>query len=586
LADNTFFTADLTLKHAPVIKNLPGEIGPTRHDNYFMYKFNGYDFDGDILLYSKDIGSGAGFDDIGFGFDGAPFDKTSYTFPPGLTLDPDTGWLYGYIPFQSELKTSYTFTVSTYKRDVFYTDIDGSTVRNYISLPKTFTLTVLGTETADVVWNTDTNLGSISNGSVSELKVSATANNGHTLYYELAQGEYNRLPAGLKLLSDGLIVGRPSFSTFSLDADYETPTTFDKTSFFFDETTFDQTRRFTVRVYDDEATVNATKEFSVRVLRTNAKPYENLYIVAQLSLADKVALSDILTDTDLIPEVDLYRASDSYFGRSDKLRMLIANGVSASLPADYMAALDRNHYIKALYFGDIKTARVLDESDNVKYEIVYVEIKDDTKNSQGKNVNSPVSDKTQLGNLTLYPNNLADMRKRIFNQLGQENKQLPDWMIAKQEDGTVLGFTNACILAYVKPGRSKPIAYRISNRSKLDRLEANYFDFKNLTFVTDRYVWDTDLLSNYDKTQNNFLTGPQTTFDFFSARYIPTVAEDGSTLIYPYESVYVNDPASLPAAQATTFDKNSLKFIPYNDQYAAPDERDKYLMFPKRTILS
>ena len=260
--------------------------------------------------------------------------------------------------------------------------------------------------------------------------------------------------------------------------------------------------------------------------------------------------------------------------------------MTASLPADYMAALDINHYIKPLYFGSIKTARVLDDNDNVKYEIVYVEIIDDTKNSQGKNVNSPVTNKTQSGIQTLYPNNLTDMRKRIFNYLGQENKSLPDWMIAKQADGSVLGFTNACILAYVQPGTAKTIAFRIANRANLSWDDPDYFDFKNQTFVTDRYIWDTDLLENYDKTQNKFLTSDLTTFDAFSLRYQPTVAQDGSTLVYPYESVYVNDPNSLPSAKACTFDKNSLRFIPYADVFAEPEERDKYLMFPKRNILN
>jgi hypothetical protein len=585
-SDNTFFTADLTKKHTPVIRNSEGEIGPTRHDNFFMYKFNGTDFDGDVISYSKDIGSGALFDDILYGFDGSAFDKAPFQFPPGLSLDTETGWLYGYIPFQSELKVKYEFTVSAYKRDVFFLDYDGSTLYNYISLPKKFSITVLGTENADVTWVTDSDLGTIENGSVSELKVEAIANNGHDLFYELATGEYSRLPAGLKLLSNGLIVGRPGFSTFSLDGDYDIPTTFDKTSFFFDETTFDQTRRFTVRVYDDEGTVNVTKEFTIRIDRTYDKPYENLYIGALLNQTDKNNFDTIISDEDLIPTADLYRGADKYWGKTNMLKMLIANGVNAAVPADFMAAMANNHYIKSLYFGDIKTAQVLDENDDIKYEVVYVEIKDDTKNSVGKNVNSTITAKTQSGDLTLYPNNLTDMRKRIFNQIGQVNKRLPDWMIAKQADGSVLGFTNACILAYVKPGKSAAIAYRIANRAKLDPSNSDYFDFKNVTFITDRYIWDTDLLANYNKETKKYLTAPATTFDVFSKRYAYVVSEDGSTLIYPFESVYVNDPNSLPNPKATTFDKNSLQFLKYQDVYADPEERDKYLMFPKRTILN
>jgi len=592
-ASTTYITADATLigaesvnYHIPVIKNKPGEIGPYKHNNYFLYKFDGVDFDGDTISYETDVGVELGFDEGGTsGFDDVGFDKAAFSLPPGLTLNKQTGWLYGYLPVQTEASKTYTFNVFCYKES------DGSTITNK-SITKSFSLTIIGTTQSGVVWDTDSYIGSISNGAISELYVKATANNNNTLYYYLASGEYNRLPAGLKLLNDGNISGRPSFSTFSLDSDYETPTTFDKNSFFFDETTFDQTRRFTVLAKDTPnkdvpgPTVNTTREFTIKVIRTNNKPFENLYIDAQLNLSDKTALNSILNDEDLIPSEDLYRPNDAYFGRSKKLSMLIANGVKASLPADYMAALDTNHYIKPLYFGDIKTARVLDENDDVKYEIVYVEINDDTKNASGKNINSPIVAKTKTGDLTLYPNNLADMRKRIFNQLGQENKALPDWMIAKQENNTVLGFTNACILAYVKPNKAASIAYRISRRALLESDNVKYFDFKNLTFVTDRYVWDTDLLANYDKTLGKFLTTEITTFDSYSNRYDPTTSIDGSTLIYPYGSAYVNDPNSSPTGTVTTFDKNSLRFTPYVDLYADPEERDKYLMFPKRNILS
>ena len=98
--------------------------------------------------------------------------------------------------------------------------------------------------------------------------------------------------------------------------------------------------------------------------------------------------------------------------------------------------------------------------------------------------------------------------------------------------------------------------------------------------------WDTDLLENYDKTLNKFLTSALTTFDAFTQRLDPTLSEDGSTLIYAYGSEYVNDPNSLPSAQACTFDQNSLKFRQYIDVFAEPEERDKYLMFPKRNILN
>ena len=610
--DSDALTVDLTFKYNPILTNVVdslGEIGPYTHDNYFLYKFEGVDWDGDSIKYSLDLGSSEGFD--ASSFDSTAFDPGGLALPPGLTLDPDTGWLRGYLPYQSELSVTYAFYVKVYKDQVFYIEQDGSTTSEY-STRRLFRLTILGQNLSKITWDTDADLGSIENGAVSELQIIASADNDHELFYELKQGGFNKLPPGLQLETNGTITGRSTFSTFTID---NTQTTFDKNSFDIDETTFDQTFTFTVRAYDAEQTANDYKTFTLRLQRINDSPYENLYIESKLARDQREQLTALLQDTNIIPSEDVYRPEDSYFGVSSNLRWLLANGINPVKAADYVSAMFKAHYNKPLYFGDIKTARVLNSDNSVRYEVVYLEVLDNLKNSVGINVSPAVDVSTSKIPFTadtgtptvsdnyftvdgvkyLYPNNLADMRRQIIRTLGQVNKALPDWMSDKQSDGGILGFTTGCVLAYVQPGTAEKIAYRIRTSG---------FDFKNLNVVIDRYIWDNNLSENYDKETGKFLNGRETTFDNFSRKYLyavsadgssliypnpvdfvtPVVGYDGSTLEYPYND-RVNDPGSLPNFNKTTFDGNSMRFFPYRDTYATLNQRDAYLKFPKTNIL-
>ena len=147
-------------------------LGVLTHDNYFAYKFEGYDFDGDLIEYLLDIPEG-------------------WPELPGLTLDINTGWLYGYIPDQEAVESFYRFQVSVRKRDY----------PERISNPKTFEFSVIGRMGYIVSWITDTNLGTIRNGEASEFQVEATNTLGNTLFYRLA-GDFG---AGVPVKSDIVI---------------------------------------------------------------------------------------------------------------------------------------------------------------------------------------------------------------------------------------------------------------------------------------------------------------------------------------------------------------------------------------------
>jgi hypothetical protein len=98
-ADNTVVTADETTERRPFIINAaPGDLGTVRGDNYYAYQFIGNDYDTPNLQYAIGVNQGSGL-------------------PPGLELDPVTGWYYGYVPDQGITEVDYSFNIVTYQSE-------------------------------------------------------------------------------------------------------------------------------------------------------------------------------------------------------------------------------------------------------------------------------------------------------------------------------------------------------------------------------------------------------------------------------------------------------------------------------------
>jgi hypothetical protein len=101
------------------------------------------------------------------------------------------------------------------------------------------------------------------------------------------------------------------------------------------------------------------------------------------------------------------------------------------------------------------------------------------------------------------------MRDQVIDVVGQISTKLPLWMTSKQSNGRVLGFTPAWVICYANPGRSKQIAYYIS---EYFAQQLNSVDFK-----VDRYVLDRTLSRNWDtETQQWTPKGSLTTFDYYN----------------------------------------------------------------------
>lgn len=560
-ADNTFVTADVTPVRAPVITNPQGSIGSVRNDNWFAYQFNGYDLDGDQINFELvfDAGDSSGI--------------------PGLVLDPNSGWLYGYIPALGLTENTYNFTVRISK------DINPLSSNEY-----NYSLTITGDISTGVTWLTDKNLGTINNGATSVFYVAAVVASGIPLQYRLLNGSTSNLPQGLQLLPSGNIAGRVSFDTFALDLG---TTTFDVTKNDLavqgqnTETTFDLTHTFTVQAYSVNGLVDVTKEFSITVVRKYNAPYDNLYIQAMPPENDRALIQNLLQNADIFQPDLIYRGDDPNFGKASNVIYYHAFGLTAATYDTYISSLYENHYWKNLVLGEIDVAQARNAAGEVIYEVVYSRVVDNLLNNDGQSVSKAVTlpypinggDSTEIS--TVYPNSLIDMRDQVIDVVGQVANILPLWMTSKQADGRVLGFIPAWPIAYAKPGKGNQVAYYI--RTKFgDQL--NLIDFE-----VDRYELDKLLSKNWDSETGEWVPTPaETYFDLTPGTATTTPAwtnSTGNTVNWTNSDVDVVTWTNSYNGGQTTFDGNSLKFIAPVDMYSHSQDYDKYLVFPHRTIL-
>ena len=624
-ADNTFVTADISPVQTPIITTPTGSIGSTRSDNFFAFQFQGAYYDGDPIEF-----------------------EATTLLPPGLILDPVSGWLYGLIPFEGIVTNTYDFSLRV--RDAL--------VPSAVSAAYAFSLTVTGPVNSDVIWLTPADLGTIDNGATSTFYVAAENVAGLALQYQLKAGSDSNLPQGLQLLPSGHIAGRVSFNTFAVDGG---TTTFDVDLNTVDQpTTFDMVNTFTVTATSVNGLVNVDKIFSITVVRRYQQPFDNLYIQAMPPQQDRDLLASLLQDPTIFPPDLIYRADDPNFGIARRVIYNHAYGLVAATLDDYVASLDLNHYWKNLVLGEIKTAQALDDAGNVIYEVVYSAIQDNLVNNDGESVSKQVvlafpinaDDSTQID--SVYPNSLINMRDQVIDTVGQVSRVLPRWMLSRQANGAVLGFTPAWVIAYVNPGQSGQIAYNIQTQFAN---QLNLIDFK-----VDRYELDNFLTKNWDRQDQHWgiydvpLTPyppSLTTFDIFGLPpFDPLTAYPvGATVIYqqvvftpapdnqpayriskPYRCILTTTPGILPTnttywesnntsglatwinnnavittwednfetlatwtystPPGTTFDGGSMQFTAPVDMYSGDNstttnttEFDKYLVFPKRNIL-
>jgi hypothetical protein len=553
--DNDSLTVDSSNNFVPIIRNASTRTLPIgRGSSYYAYKFDGYDYQGDPITYqiantigTFDVGSPGidnGFDyggtgvypsdnegtaadggnyvgsdgfstttsgRSGVGFDEASYQASNGTSPisvsnlPGLSLDPHTGWLYGKL-------TPPTTSYQTYSFGVVVSKTHGNLIAN--SSPIFFTLPVLGDINNVVNWITPADLGTIDNGTVSQLVLRASNIENKQLVYTMVDKSSTpaELPQGLTLLPSGEISGRVSFEAFSID---NYATTFDNNAM-----TVDRVYNFTVKVSTIDGSASEVQEFTLKLNVVDRQPYDNLYLEALPAWDQRQIFNSVISNKEIfVPEL-IYRANDPWFGVANNINMLFLPGLTADSLDTYVEAIAKNHWTKTYNFGSIKTAIVLDNNYNVKYEVVYIEILDPELNSnnQGPGVEldltvaNPYVDAAGVNHKIVYPNNTNNMIDRLISQVGYyDQSTLPEWMTSNQLDpanpagfANPLGFTKAVVLAYTVPGASNLIAYRLRNSG---------INFNNIDFTVDRYLIDNYYTRNFDTATKTYISGRETTFD-------------------------------------------------------------------------
>lgn len=354
----------------------------------------------------------------------------------------NAGWITGTITNDPALTVeTYNFTYTALNND-----------NGLASSPTNFNMVVVSqTENVpfniDVVWLTDSDLGTIYNGMISDLSVVAKSVGGLQLDYTFDTGS---LPPSLTFNSDGTISGIVAFEVDGSVA-------LKDTSFYYTFTVTAQNPTF--------PEVTSTKTFNLRVYQQFDQPYDNLYIRSYFDIPDRLLLNSLLQDQYIIPQEFLYRPFDQYFGKATDVVYQHMYGVPASTVETYIAAVGKNHYRRNLILGPIKTAIAKDTSGRVHYEVVYSEIVDDLVNAEGISINKQISWPVPINGSKriLYPDSLPNMREQIATFIGQDvqSSLLPLWMSGQQVNGGTIGFVPAWVICYTKPGYSEIVKNNI-----------------------------------------------------------------------------------------------------------------------------
>ena len=468
----------------PVNPGTRANIGTIQSGNYFAFKAIGYDFDGNDLVYS---------------FSGLPL---------GLVGNTTTGWITGTPTLASIGISSYGFSISTYK-------LANPTIASpYFN----FSFNLSNDINEKITWVTPSNLGTLFNGVISTLSVLATSD--VPLVYRVTSGT---LPPNIELSTNGELIGRVADQPTS-----EFLTQGQSTEF-----------TFTIEAYSlNYSIIKSSRTFSVSVLQEYNKPTDILYIKAAPSIEDRLILDTLLNQdpadaVQLIPTEDLYRPDDLYFGKASSVVYENAYGIYASSINQYLAAVTRNHYWRNITLGEIKTAVAKNDAGEEIYEVVYSEVIDNLINPYGVSINSSIfwerpidlglgpwyssitdiytsyvfevdGTPTYYTSLspgyarTLYPNSLPNMRNRVANVLGQEydSRLLPQWMTSQQADGNTLGYTQAWVICYTKPGFANQIKNNIN--TLWGKADGTKYTLNMINFNIDRFTVDKSATYNYD----------------------------------------------------------------------------------------
>ena len=519
--DGSPLTMDLSANRRPVFRT-GSDLGTFRHDNAIVVKIDVENFDalqGD-LTYSIQSGS----------------------LPTGLNIDINSGEIYGTLARQSAIEVDHNFTVRANR--VVSTGVN-------VFTDQAFTMKVIGEIDIGIAFTTPSTIGTLKADVPSLLSIEAVAEATDRVFsYTKTSGS---LPPGITLSNEGNLIGTIDPSDFT-----------------------DSTRSytFTVSVSDQYQSLATSKEFTIDIdIPFTQTEYGNMTGHAT-SLIDQNIFYNIAQDVSINGPEYIYRPEDSNFGMKLKPDMLMLSGLEAQTLTAFQQQMEQNHAPKKLYFGDLKTA-IAKEGTTTKYEVVYIEVKDNMVNNDDISVASSINlrniiskpilgprassmnatadyvdyEVTTDGGLsfstsgskvryanqlsadlgfieTVYPNAVANMRSRMKSLGHKEYDYLPLWMKTTQAgDLAPLGYVMAVPICYCKPGTSALVKKRIEDKN---------LKFKNISFIIDRYI------VSKSKVATESFTGDGSTASFVVDELIheeDILVKEGSDIVFVGQGV-------------------------------------------------
>jgi hypothetical protein len=494
--DTSIFTADVSYLLSPQWLT-PANLGVVRANNNISIKLDVYDFEPYLGPTSYDWNAR-------LNQNGSPS-----IHPPGLNLSPNTGVIYGSLPYQPAFNIPYTFTVNVTKTDRQNLDVSTSS--------RTFSLIIKGALDNNVNFISTATLGEISPGYVSELKIEADyVNYDAPLLYTLVDGH---LPDGLTLRTDGTITGR---------AGYDIVTTFDLKSqgyekFTLDggQTTVDRYYSFVVGVGDIYQQGISTSTFRIKINPISTTTFTQIYAQPFLPLEQRKMYRGFISDTYTFDPATIYRPQDANFGVQRTLKMNIEFGIERlELDTYFTEALTKYFSRKRFIFGNVMYSPAYDDHGNYVYDAVYVKIID-------PQLGGEVS--TSTSNILNMKNILENMTHSGI-KVQVDNFQLPRFMKGiEPATGTQLGYILVAPICYAVPGKGATIVEKIGIYG---------FKFNELDFTIDRLILQDNLT-------------------YSGAKYLmfPTKDSSGNNL---GESLSYFNPDNIPGNEVLTADGFNL----------------------------
>lgn len=247
---------------------------------------------------------------------------------------------------------------------------------------RTFTIELIGEVESVITWQTDAALGTIRANRPSTLAVKATtAVKDSLITYSVVSG---KLPFGLSLKSNGEITGKVA-NIGTVDNPGLTLIDGGTTTFDNKTQTYDRVFEFTIEAKDRFAYSATKRKFKLSVDDTDEKLYSNIFAKPFLKNTQRTSFANFVNNNQIFNPRLVYRPSDENFGIQKELKSLVFAGLEQSTLAEFTSAVSKNHRKKNFLFGDVKTAQAKKEgTDEVVYEVVYVELIDPAKPKKGK----------------------------------------------------------------------------------------------------------------------------------------------------------------------------------------------------------